>query len=290
MNHRWLINAILAAIIMVMAVLLLLRPGLEQPVPPPRLTSIDVTRIRHIEVHAANQPAMIFEAVDSGWRIHTPLKGRANPYALATIMHAALASIKHQLPRSATHDLARFGLDHPRMRLVLGDTTLYFGDINRVGQSQYVQYKNDIYLIDASHYWAIMRPAHDFLSPALIEHTRTPTAWQLPAFSLEKIKGSWRLKPANDRIPSDRITQLAKEWQHAQALIVRPYSGMPAIGHIQLSYVANDKPMRLKLVILSRKNMFILYRPDEGLEYHFPEDVGLRLTQLEPAPCPNCPK
>ena len=38
----------------------------------------------------------------------------------------------------------------------------------------------------------------------------------------------------------------------------------------------------IKLGVISYKPEFVLYRPDEKLEYRFSEDTGKRLLQLKP--------
>lgn len=283
MNKRWLINLILLALIAALALVAAWRPGLDKPRALPRLTTLDLAAIRHIEIHQGRHKPIIIAQDDNDWRMKRPRAGRIDPFAVANILRVAWAGVEDSLPSAATKSLEKYGLARPRLKLVLDNETLYFGDINPVTKGQYVHYKDRIYLINAKHFWAMARPPHHFLSRRLIESTRKAVALRLPGMALTLNNGRWLMRPANADLPTDRINQFIHEWQLAAALKVRPYSGKAILGTITLRYVDTRAPKRTRTLlihILSRKNTLILYRPDEGLEYHFPEAVAARLLQI----------
>ena len=59
------------------------------------------------------------------------------------------------------------------------------------------------------------------------------------------------------------------------------YSGRQAVGKINLKL--RDKEKKVELAILAYEPELILYRKDEGLEYHFPLEAGKRLLRPQQA-------
>jgi hypothetical protein len=94
--------------------------------------------------------------------------------------------------------------------------------------------------------------------------------------------GAWQMAPANKELTSDRINAFVEEWRHAQALSVTEYSGKTAHEKINFGFAAGSPLKNLEIGILAHKPELVLYRRDEGLQYHFPEELGARLLQLRP--------
>ena len=103
---------------------------------------------------------------------------------------------------------------------------------------------------------------------------------QLPGFRLALQNGTWQRHPADQALSGDRINGFVQEWQQATALAVDPMTRKPALGRITLEIREREQVRRLVLEIVGYQPEFVLRRRDEGLEYHFPEDVGRRLMKL----------
>ncbi|MHB8255587.1 MAG: hypothetical protein ACYDEV_18330, partial [Acidiferrobacter sp.] len=93
--------------------------------------------------------------------------------------------------------------------------------------------------------------------------------------------------PKPSKVSNDRINTFVDEWRYARALSVTRYHGEPAVGQIVIRYrgLGGHKPPHLKVLtigILATRPELVLLRRDQGLEYHFPEEIGRRLLHLSP--------
>jgi len=114
----------------------------------------------------------------------------------------------------------------------------------------------------------------------LLEDGRKPVNLKLPDFTLTLKDGTWRRQPKDEKLATDSINRFVDEWRHARALTVDRYSGKRVHEWIKMGFARDGKQEVLRIGILAYKPDFILYRKDEGLEYHFPEDTGKRLLKI----------
>jgi hypothetical protein len=281
-NRRWSINILLLLVLAGLGALALLRPGVERNAHKPPLTSIAAEEIRTLRIEERGKPPVELERTDR-WRLKAPLRARANEFNVNDVLRVAAASVEKQLPHEAMQQAAKYGLDSPRVRLHLNGHTIDFGTTNPVNNFQYVAWQGRVYLISVSTLWSVTRAWTDFIDHAVLDATRKPVAISLPNLKLVLQDGRWQLTPRNDRITTDRINRFVEEWRHAHALRVKPYEGGRPLGEIRFTYATKPplaKPETLRLGILSRTEELVLYRPDEGLQYHFPEDSIQRLLHL----------
>jgi len=94
--------------------------------------------------------------------------------------------------------------------------------------------------------------------------------------------GGWQRRPERAALSSDLINDFVIEWQQASALSVQRHSGKRPSAWISLTLASGAKPASVRVGVLAREPELVLYRPDEGLDYHFPAELGKRLLQLEP--------
>jgi hypothetical protein len=285
MNRRWLLNALLLIVIVAMTTLAVWRPGLHKPAPKAKLTKLDPRTIQHVRIEQQNRKPIVLNEQDQTWYMESPVHGRAHVFNTARVLRIAMAPVEQELPPSASQDLAQFGLAKPKAVLKLDGQPIAFGGNNPVNNDQYVLYQKRVYLIDTRSYWDVARPYNQFLDSHLFRQDRKPLAISLPGLSLKLVKGRWMLHPANKKLTTDRINTFVDEWRYATAMTVKRYQGKPVQGKIRIRFSASKKDGKAQTVtvdILSRRGELILYRPDQGLEYHFPEEVGKRLLQLKP--------
>lgn len=278
MNRRWLVNSTLLGVIALLAVIALLRPGLDKSVTKPALTNLVITDIQRISIKRPTTPGIVLQRSNGDWKMLEPRSGRTNPFVVNNVLRVLIAKNQQSLPPDASKHLDRYGLDQPKARLKLDQLEILFGDTNPVNNLQYVLVQKRVAMIDTSHFWAIVRTHVDFLSKRLIEKQRNPVALSLPGYRLSLEKGSWQVYPKQKKLSADHIKQLVDHWRYAQALSVKKYQNGRVINWVRLSFDGEKKSLRIG--ILSQAPEFILYRPDEKLQYHFPEDTGKRLLSL----------
>lgn len=276
MTSRWLLNAILAGVIAALALLLFLRPDADKPAGPP-LTALSTETVTRIRIERGEQKIEL-EKTGDAWRMTAPLRARANRFNIDSLLRLTDTVSTFQAPVGA--DLATYGLDKPTLRVWLNDEPIAIGSLHPMRQQHYARYRDTVHLIQSHVLTAAFQNYNNFLDSQLLEDGRKLAALRLPGFRLELKDGTWRRAPADEKISADRLNGFVAEWENARALSVEKYSGKPARATVQLTFEQDGRRETLALGILSYKPAFVLARRDEGLEYHFPEDVGQRLLTL----------
>ncbi len=299
MIRRWLLNLGLAALIAVLALVVVFKPGTHKTPAIPPLTDLSINRIDHIRLQRPGQPEIDFERSSSRWVMTAPRKARANSFRINELLHLAVAKIATHFAAPAA-ELGRYGLDKPRAEVWLNDEQISFGEPHPLDPDYYALYRGQVYLVPDHYNNAATAPLSGFFSTRLINIRSRLISLRLPGLTLtRKPDGSWQVIPPNKKLSTDRVNKFVDDWRYAEALSVRPYSGKPVIGHIRIAFAppatgaghqtvaigkppSRDQNAELNLGILERKSELILYRKDEDLEYHFPADMAAQLLELKP--------
>ncbi len=280
MLKRWLVNLALVALVSGLALLLWLKPGTDAGTAP-TLTDLPTDEIRTIRIERPGQADVRLEKSGRDWRLVAPLGARAGRHRVDNLLRVAGAEHDTHFA-AAGQDLAAFGLDQPAARLWLDDAVIQFGAPHPLKNQRYVLYRDQIHLIAGNHFSALgVRPL-DFVDTRLLEENRRPLAIALAQFALTLKDGSWQLRPADPEIGADRLGSYVDDWRHARALSVARDSGRAATAQVRIDFEEDGHTGTLELDILAEQPALILRRRDEGLEYHFPADVGRRLLSLRP--------
>lgn len=281
MRQRWLLNAGLVVIIGLLAWLALHRTGQEKEVAGPPLTTLTAATVSQIRIERPDYPAITLEKTGTEWALTGPVRARANPFNVESLLRILTAPGETRFPAGG-QDLVKFGLDRPRSRVHYGDAEIAFGSLHPLNNRIYVLHNHEIVLIPAHYLASAIYPYANFIDSRLFEEQRKITAIKLPDFTLAQQDGAWKKQPPDKQLTSDRLNEFAAEWQNARALGVEKYSGREILDRIEIGGVRDGKDEKLTLGILAYKPDFVLYRRDENLEYHFTEDTGKRLLNLNP--------
>lgn len=276
MTSRWTVNAILAGVIAALALLLFLRPDSEEPAGPP-LTALSADTVTRIRIERGKQTIEL-EKTGDDWRMTAPLPARANRFNIDSLLRLADTTSTFQAPAGA--DTATYGLDKPILRIQLNDEPIDVGAIHPMRQQHYVRHRDTVHLIQSYVLTAAFQNYSGFLDTQLFRDGRKLVALRLPALRLELKDGNWQIQPAAPALSADRLNQFVAEWENARALSVEKLSATRPQASVQLTFEHDGRRDTLTLGILAYKPEFVLARRDEGLEYHFPEDVGKRLLTL----------
>ena len=287
MTKRWLLNLALTLFVIALALVVKFQPGRPPATPERALTDIVAESVQGITLERPGEAAIAFVRDGQDWRMTAPLHARADRFRLEGLLQLLSAKVKDRFP--VTGDLAQFGLDKPLAQLRLGQTEVDVGGMHALNDLRYVRYRGEIYLVPNASVRPALSPLADFFSARIIEENRKPVGFDLASFHLRLEDGSWKLTPENKNISSDLLNGFVDEWRYARALSVARYGGKPVMGHVRITYVHEetgktkpDQPRTLDLGVIARKPELVLYRADEGLEYHFPQETGDRLMTLTP--------
>lgn len=281
LTRRWLLNLALLAIVVALGGYAWYHAGRAPEATKPTLTTLRADAVLAIELARPQQPAVRLERTDGQWRLTAPIKARADSFAVDSLLRLAQAPMDSTIT-PADPELARYGLDRPGLTVRLDDAEIRFGEAHPLKDEHYVQYESRVHLISNRYYAQAAAPYTNFIDSRLIEPGRKLTGFKLPDFTLTMRDGEWRREPAIEALSSDRINGFVDDWRHARALQVEKYSGKKTQEQVVITAENPDGGQtELRVEVLARKPELVLYRPDEGLEYHFPEDTARRLLELQ---------
>lgn len=284
MKSRWILNLVLAAVVVALAAFVFLRPSKKPEASAPPLTAIAPESVQRIRLERPNQEPVVIARAGDDWRLEAPLKARADRFRVDGLLHVATAPVETRFAAPAGA-LAQYGLDKPQARLWLNGAEIRFGALHAFQNAQYVLYNGQVALIPAASFRAVASPVNAFFSTHLVEDKRKPIAFALPGFSLALRDGIWRATPVNKNVSNDAINDFVNEWRYARALSVQRATGARAKQTVRITYLDEpvtpaSKPKTLDIGIVSQKPELVLLRKDEGLEYHFSQETADRLLRL----------
>lgn len=277
MRGRWLLNLGLIAVAAALGWLLARQPGLEPAPAQHPLTSRDPATVQHISIRRTGAPAIELARDAAGkWRLTAPLKARAEPLrtdGLARLVAARTGAGFAAQPA----ELAQYGLQSPTLTLDIGGTVIALGAEHPLGRERYALVDGTVHLLGLADLRFVPVSASDLIDPQLFAAGERPVALALPGFRLTQGEKAWSLEPAGTQPSQDRLVSFVDEWIHARALSVQPHAGQEPEASIEVELEANGKRISRTIGILSRAPELVLLRADEGLEYHFPAQLGARL-------------
>lgn len=279
MRARWLLNLALAALVAGLALFAYFRPGADRATGPP-LTPLTAEAVTQLRIERAGQEPLTFEKTASGWRLNTPVRARANHFNVESLLRVVTTTNQYRVAVNP-EELSKYGLDKPLVQLGFNDEHLAVGVLHPIKHEHYVHYRDTVYLIPSYSLSAAFLGYTSFIDTQLLEANRQLTALRLPGVRLARKDGTWQREPRDEKTSVDQLNEFVANWQNARALSVEQPSAKPTLERIQVVSEMDGKPDTLALEILAYKPEFILRRRDEGLEYHFPEEVGRKLLNLE---------
>lgn len=286
MKPRWLLLAALLVLIGILTAVALLQPGRESA-KRPALTSLSSDTIHSIRIERPNQAPIELARDESGWKMREPFKARANGFLVENLLAVVAAPIEATVAASDS-ELARYGLATPLARVNLGEAEIAFGAMHPFQRQQYVRHNSTVFLIAAYYYGASAQRAEQYLDARLLAAGTKLSELKFPDFSVSRRDGGWQRRPERAALSGDSINDFVSEWQQASALSVQRHTGKRPIAWVSLTLADDPQPRTVRVGVLALEPELVLHRPDEGLDYHFPAELGKRLLQLEPsAPAPS---
>jgi hypothetical protein len=287
-NRRWLLNVVLALFVVALVLVVKFQPGRPEPAAEATLTTLQSETVKDVRLARPGEAEIRFERSDQGWRLVSPVRARADRFRVENLLQLATAKVKARFP--AGGDLAQYGLATPIARVRIDGTEIGVGGQHALNDLRYVLVNNEVLLVPGASARAVTNSLSDFFSARLIEDGRKPVAFSFPTFRLQAEGGTWKVQPENKELSTDVVNAFVDQWRYARALSVARYSGKPVRGRVRVTYLtespdkgqASGTPLTLDLAIVARKPELVIYRADEGLEYHFPQETGDRLMTLAP--------
>jgi len=267
MRARWLLNLLLLLVVAGLAALAYFRPGLDEPLPPPTLSSALPEQAQRIQIERSRREAisMVRDAAAGGWQITTPINLAANSFRIEPLLQVRRMVSRSSFP-AVEVDLKQYGLSSPQVRLSIDDERYAFGGVEPLNGYRYVMIDRTVHLLsDRTLNYLLMSP-YDFAALELL-----PAQRELLTIRFD------------DRVINDELALAA--WGEAHARRVSRYAesepesefGSESDSEVEsLSLVLADETT-LQLDILLREPEFVLGVRERGVRYHFTEEEGERL-------------
>jgi hypothetical protein len=230
--------------------------------------SADATSLR---VERAGSQPIVLERKSGAWFMTAPLPARADPVRIQRLLTIADARSPHRL---AATDLARFELERPEARVVIGGQNFDFGVVNSVSREQYVLTAGAVYTVGLGYGAALPARPYELIDRRLFAAGEIPVRLELRDFTVARNDDKWLLQPPGGELSQDDLQRWVDAWRYASALRVEPYAGGKPLGEVSMQLQSGRK---LELLVLARKPELALARPDEKLVYYFFGAAGDRL-------------
>lgn len=286
MKSRWLVNLALLLLVASIVAFLYLRPQSESQGPKSyEISAHKLADFSNIRVEFPAKAPVVFAKIDGHWHITEPYKARADLLSVQRILSIVAAKSQEKFPAD---DLARFGLDKPKLRLKLDGEEFLFGTYNPVSGEQYVAYNNAVYLLPTIYAESASIQTEELIDKNPLKPIEKATGfdfshleqWEDIRLSVNIVDGNWKVVPANMKFDQNRMNAwLDSTWAAASASSVEPYT-----PDRQQTYPSFEIQLKgggkVHFDKLQEAPELLLGRPDEGMLYHFSPDIGF--TMLNP--------
>lgn len=292
MKNRWILNLLLLLIIGGLVAFLYLRPKTEvQSVAKHEVSQLKLAGIDAVKVEFPAKAAVTFEQVDDYWHMLAPYKMRADQLSVQRILSVIAAKSESKFP---TTDLGKYGLDNPLVRVQLSGEgsqhTFIYGTYNNITNEQYVAYEDGVYLLNSGYSEAATTQPIEMVDKNILAPSEAKQLtgfdyahleqWEETGLNVDVEDGQWKTNIAKAKPTQNDMNEwLEFSWKQNPAKSVTIYT--PDRQQTYPSFkikLTNGKTIHFDK--LQESPELLLARPDEGLVYHYSNDVGF--TMLNP--------
>lgn len=283
-GRTWL-NIGLLVLVAGLVALVVYQPGIQPPEAPVTLTSLTPAQVDTIYIERKNRDGNITLKKDQGqWRMTEPLALPADAATIEQVLRLADTRSFRHYPITEV-DPTKLRLASPQVQLHLNDVEIAFGDKDAMESRRYARIGDTVHLINDDDYYILLAQLTQFADKSLLPDDKQAIEIILPdAHLVRQDDKQWNLKTAVAELSPTAVDVLAEEWRNAEAETVNLYEQRSSRGTVIVHLEGAENPLQFEIV--QRKGQFILARPDLGIQYGFPEDIGDRLLELAPEEVP----
>ncbi|MFA6039935.1 MAG: DUF4340 domain-containing protein [Methylophilus sp.] len=290
MKKRWLVNLILLALVVGISAFLHFRPQhQEKSADEFEISQLKMADFTQVKVEFPAKAPVTFEKKNDMWLMTAPYQVRADKMSVQRIISIIAAKTKVKL---AATDLAKFGLDSPLLKLKLTDNKatheFSFGTYNPVTEEQYIKFEDSVYLLPVNYSEAASTQTLELIDKHPLSSSESK---QIVGFDLSRLEqfvdirlhvdldqlGKWSTNASKAKITQNEMNEwLDFSWKQGQATSVEVYT--PEHQENLPSFEVKLKDgKKVHLIKMQESPEYLLARPDEGLIYHFPNDIGFSM-------------
>ena len=290
MKQRWILNLLLLALVAGIAIFLHLKPQEKAETARFEVSSLKMADFDSVKVEVPAKAPTIFERQDGYWMMRKPYSARADQMSVQRVLSIIAATTATRLP---LQDAAKYGLDQPVVRLTLsgrqGEHVFTFGTYNPVTEEQYVGYAGHVFLLPGQYSEAAATQSIEMIDKTPLSPDERK---QLAGFNLAHLEqwednalkvelatdGKWTISdPKAKPTQNDMNEWMDFSWKQAQATSVEVYTPDRKQSYPSFEVLLrNGKKVHFDKMQESPE--YLLARPEEGIIYHFPNDVGFTMV------------
>jgi hypothetical protein len=286
MKSRWIVNLLLLALVLGIGAFIKFRPQQEVKVND---TSYEVSTLKlgaftKLSIEFPAKAGLAFEKKDGYWYLSQPYKARADQMMVQRIISLVGAKSTQKLPLK---DLAQFGLDQPKLKLKFDNEEFLFGTFNPVSSEQYVSYQDAVYLLPVSYAESAQSPVEEYLDKSPFKPSEQKQIagfdfsrleqWENNRLNVDLVDGKWKVSdPKAKPSQTDMKEWFDSYWRNISVQRVETYTPDRRINYPSFEVKLTDGK-KVHLDKIQESPELLIGRPDEGVMYHVPMDVGFTL-------------
>jgi Domain of unknown function (DUF4340) len=229
--------------------------------------------VSHVRLELGEDRTIELRRDDRSWRLVEPIRIAANDFRVNALLRVLEAPV-HARIEARAGELGRFGLAHPRARVLLDGTEILFGDIEPINGRRYLLFNGKVALVDDRYFSHLSSSAANYVDPALLGDEPILRRITLPEFSIYRDAGSWHVDPDDGSMSADDLSSLVDAWRSAQATAVRALE--PSLPwHDEILIDLDDGSVHFD--VARTEYELILGRADLAIQYHLTKGTGARL-------------
>lgn len=289
MLKKWLLLIFLFLIVVSIAIFAFLSDNKKNTFDGYEVSNYRLSDFEEVIVDFPSKAATSFKKINNYWYQTKPFQTRADQKSVLKLLSIFAAKSNEKLD---SLQLEKYGLDKPVMKITFikqNDRKVFtFGSYNPVTEQQYVLFENNIFILDGVYseiasYAPVelidKKPLATFEKIKRYDFSRLEQ-WQENFLQLVNNDDQWSAEGKKINFDSSRLMEWFSEtWNSTMAKSVEPYKFDARIGYKSFDIFLEDNK-KITFYRIQESPEMLLYRNDEGLLYHFPQDIGF--TMLNP--------
>lgn len=289
MLKKWLLLIFLFLIVVSIAIFAFLSDNKKNTFDGYEVSNYRLSDFEEVIVDFPSKAATSFKKINNYWYQTKPFQTRADQKSVLKLLSIFAAKSNEKLD---SLQLEKYGLDKPVMKITFikqNDRKVFtFGSYNPVTEQQYVLFENNIFILDGVYseiasYAPVelidKKPLATFEKIKRYDFSRLEQ-WQENFLQLVNNDDQWSAEGKKINFDSSNLMEWFSEtWNSTMAKSVEPYKFDARIGYKSFDIFLEDNK-KITFYRIQESPEMLLYRNDEGLLYHFPQDIGF--TMLNP--------
>lgn len=286
MKSRWIVNLLLLVLVLGIGAFIKLRPqqGAKVGEISYEISTLKLGAFTKVSLEFPAKAAVTFEKVDGYWYLAQPYKARADQMMVQRIISLVGAKSAQKF---VAQDLVQFGLDQPKLILKFDNESFVFGTYNPVTSEQYVAYKDAVYLLPVSYSESAQSPVEEYLDKSPFKPSEQKKIvgfdfshleqWENNRLNLDLVDGKWTASDVKAKPKQNEVNEWFDSfWRNISVQRVEPYTADRKTTFPSFEVkLADGKKVHFDKIQESPE--LLLGRPDEGMMYHVPLDIGFTL-------------